>query len=98
VTVSFSLSRRAQSDLDSIWNYSASRWGVIQADAYVRQLISLCSDLGSGRAKGLPVHGVKAEYLKYSVVSHVIFYRPRKPSGVAIVRILHQSMDVDRHL
>jgi toxin ParE1/3/4 len=98
VKPSFSLARRARSDLDSIWSYSASRWGVGQADAYIQQIVSLCSDLGSGRAKGLPVRGAKAEYLKCLVGSHMIFYRARKPSGVAIVRVLHQSMDVGRHI
>ena len=34
----FVLSPRAQTDLDDIWNYTAGRWGLDQAETYTRQL------------------------------------------------------------
>ena len=32
------LSSRAQLDLDDIWNYTESRWGIGQPEKYTRQL------------------------------------------------------------
>ena len=38
MTGRYVLSPRAQSDLDDIWNYTESRWGIDQAEIYTRQL------------------------------------------------------------
>ena len=39
---------------------------------------------------------IRAGYFKYSAGSHVIFDR-LADVGIDVVRILHQSMDIDRH-
>jgi plasmid stabilization system protein ParE len=38
MTGRFVLSPRAESDLDEIWDYTADRWGLDQAETYTRQL------------------------------------------------------------
>jgi len=38
MTGHFVLTPRAQADLDDIWDYTADRWGLDQADTYTRQL------------------------------------------------------------
>jgi toxin ParE1/3/4 len=40
---------------------------------------------------------VRPGYRRYSVGSHVLFYRVSAAATV-VVRILHQRMDVERHL
>ncbi len=34
------LSPQAQTDVDGIWEYTIKRWGVDQAEIYIRQLFS----------------------------------------------------------
>jgi ParE toxin of type II toxin-antitoxin system, parDE len=38
MTGRFVLSPRAQTDLDDIWNYTADRWGLDQAETYTRDI------------------------------------------------------------
>jgi toxin ParE1/3/4 len=40
---------------------------------------------------------IRSGYFKYSAGSHVLFFR-RNESGIVVIRILHQSMDFERHL
>jgi toxin ParE1/3/4 len=40
---------------------------------------------------------IGGDYLKLRVGSHLVFFRNRD-GGVDIIRVLHQSMDVGRHL
>lgn len=85
----------ARADLEDIWRYSAERWSVDQANRYIALMIEAFDDLASERRKGRPVD-VRPDYLKCACGSHMIYYRVAE--GVDIVRILHQHMDVDRHI
>ena len=38
MTICYVLSPRAHADLDAIWNYTESRWGIGQAETYAREL------------------------------------------------------------
>lgn len=49
------------------------------------------------RICGRPCDAIRKGYRKRSVGRHVIFYRTVN-GGVDVVRILHEQMDVDRHL
>ena len=95
---SYVLSPRARRDLSDIWDYSAERWGVAQADRYVRLIISACEDIAAGRVKGHSAEAIRTGYLRHSIGSHVVFFKMRRRSGIEVVRILHQRMDVGRHL
>ena len=89
------LSRRAESDLDEIWDYSAERWGREQANRYLgalREIERVALDPSRGRS--LSVRG--RSYHQYRSGSHMIFYR-EMDRGIQIVRVLHQSMNA-QHL
>ena len=91
------LSRRAESDLDEIWDYSAERWGREQANRYLgalRESIERVA-LDPSRGRSLSVRG--KSYHQYRSGSHMIFYRDMG-RGVQIVRVLHQSMNYSQHL
>lgn len=90
-------SPRAQLDLDEIWEYSADRWNIEQADSYVRGLVHACIELASGTRDGRDAGDIRPGYFKFTVISHVIFYK--ESNGIMdVVRILHQQLDVTRHL
>ena len=92
------LTPRARRDLSEIWDYSAAQWGTTQADRYVRLIAAACDALASGRATGRSAEAIRPGYLRQTVGSHVLFYRARKRGRIEIVRILHQRMDIERHL
>jgi toxin ParE1/3/4 len=92
------LTPRARRDLSEIWDYSAEQWGTAQADRYIRLIASACTELATGRIKGRSAEAIRPGYFRQTVGSHVLFYRARKRGGIEIVRILHQRLDVERHL
>lgn len=94
--VRYRLSPRALADLEDIWSYTAARWSPEQAESYHATIIAAFEGLAAGRKQGRPVD-VRAGYLKYPVGSHLVFYRLSE-AGIDVMRLLHQRMDVSRHL
>ena len=93
----YALSPAAQSDLDSIWDYSLRHWGEAQAETYTRSIQAACEALATGTEVGRSAEPIREGYRKLAVGSHVMLFRIRD-DVVQIMRILHQRMDVDRHL
>lgn len=91
------LSPRAQQDLDEIWDYTAQRWGLDQAEDYVRLLRSAIETVASDPRKGRPIDEVRAGYRKYLAGSHMLMYREIEV-GIDVARILHSRMDFEQHL
>ena len=91
------LSRKAQADLDDIRDTSVEQFGVERAILYldaIEQVFRRLLDyprIGSRRAD------VGEAVLSYPVGEHRIFYEAR-PGQVHVIHILHQAMDVERHL
>lgn len=86
----------AESDLEQIWLYTVEHWSVEQANRYHRDLVSTMSALARGDKIGRVCH-VRAGYLQYTVGSHIVFYRETETT-LDVSRVLHQRMNVDRHL
>lgn len=91
------VSPRAQADIDDIWEYTVRRWGERQAEAYIGLIKEGVDAIAENPAVGRPCDDVRPGYRRYLVGSHVLFYRVRT-DDVAVIRILHQRMDVERHL
>ena len=93
----YSLSSKADADLDGIYEYTILNCGLEQARAYLLGLHERFETLAKH-----PMHGRKAEELapglrRFEYQSHIVFYVP-KDKGIRIVRVLHQDMDVKRHI
>lgn len=97
MTGHFVLTPRAQADLDEIWDYTADRWGLDQAETYTRQLWKDIAAVAERPSLGRDCSGVRRGYRKYPSGSHVLFYRPTT-DGIDVVRILHERMDYERHI
>ena len=93
----YTLSPAAQTDLESIWDYTVRHWGEAQAEVYVRGIQAACEALSNGTLVSRSADDIRAGYCKAAVGSHVMFFRMHA-GVVEIIRILHQGMDVDRHL
>ena len=93
----YSLSFKAAADLDRIHEYTILNFGLKQAREYLSGLHERFEALAEN-----PMHGRNASELspglrRLEYQSHVVFYVP-KEKGIRIVRVLHQSMDVNRYV
>lgn len=88
----------ARQDLEDIWSYSEYQWGEKPADDYIRQLNDGFNLLAETPEAGPDCSDIRPGYRKYQVARHVIFYRITSEGDIEIVRILHERMDVERHL
>lgn len=93
----YKLSKKAEHDLIAIWNYTFDQWGETQADDYLQTIQSAIRLLVENPQMGKSREALRMAYRSHYQNKHVIFYRPTH-YGIRVVRILHQSMDSERHL
>ncbi len=91
------LSPQAKSDLSEIWDYTLERWGVEQAEKYVRELWAIIQSQAVDGTMSTDVSDVRQGYRKIRSGCHVVFFKTTA-DGIDVIRILHQRMDFDRHL
>ncbi|GAB2454554.1 type II toxin-antitoxin system RelE/ParE family toxin [Nocardia tengchongensis] len=91
------LSPAAAADIDEIWDYTHDRWDADQADEYIREIQRAIERAAAHPHIGRSCDDIRPGYFKIAAGSHVAFYRVTA-DAIIIVRILHQRMDVDRHL
>jgi len=91
---SYRLSPLAETDLEQIWLYTLNQWSLVQANRYYDQIMDAIEELASGQKQGRPVD-IRHGYLKYAVGRHFIFFQ-RDDGMTDVIRVLHQSMDVER--
>ena len=86
----------AERDLVDIWSYTAETWGHEQADRYQNTLFECAERLLEGVAVLRSVPGAEAVEAM-NCKEHVIF-ATRRSTGIVILAILHQRMDLARRL
>ena len=91
------LSPKAQSDLAEIWDFTTENWGTARAEGYVRAIRKACNGLCDGSSDSTAIDHVRQGYRKRIVGSHLLLFRETDDT-IAVIRILHQRMDPDRHL
>jgi toxin ParE1/3/4 len=94
----FSLTRKAKADLSSIGRYAQRKWGKEQRNQYLTQLDQAFYTLAKNLLIGRSCDHIREGYGTYSIGKHIIFYRQYDSDTISIVRILHQRIDVERHL
>lgn len=97
MTQRYTLSPRAQADLDEIWHYTENRWGPNQAEVYIRQIARDIESLTARPELAQECPEIRAGYYKFRSGSHMLFFCRRK-DGIDIIRILHARMDFEQHL
>ncbi len=96
-SVTYVLSLAAENDLDAIYDYTTANFGEEKAVEYLLGLESLFYSLAAQPLLGRLRPDVRDGLRSISYVSHVVFYTHQAPF-VKIVRVLHASRDVLRHL
>lgn len=90
-------SPRALRDLEEIWLYTFEKWSLSQAESYVSDISSACKGLAKGDRVGVNADYVRGGYLKYFSGAHTIYYTVSE-QYLYIIRVLHQSRDVEKAL
>jgi toxin ParE1/3/4 len=91
------LSNAADADLAEIYVYSYRSFGEAQADTYYLGLSGCLRMLADnprlGRLAGIRHQGL----LRHAHAEHVIYYLI-EDFGIFVIRVLHHSMDSERHI
>ena len=87
----------AEADLIGIWVYSFETWGEAQADRYLAALENGIRQLVESPRNGKPRDELREGYWSKRVEHHVVFYT-FTDAELRIRRVLHEVMDVGRHL
>ena len=93
----YQLSGKAEEDLIGIYTFSYQKFGVAKADAYLLALEERFYSLAERPFLGRSIDHTRQGYRQYEHVSHSIFYTV-DDYGITVMRVLHNSMNTDRHL
>ncbi|WP_298652446.1 type II toxin-antitoxin system RelE/ParE family toxin [uncultured Proteiniphilum sp.] len=95
----FEISEKAFEDIENIWLYTVETWSVEQADRYYNLIFDEIEYIIRNPLSGKDFSRIRKNYRCSKVKSHLIFYKYRKSEEIVeIIRILHQSMDVEERL
>lgn len=93
----FTISKKAVSDLEEIWLYTVEKWSVEQADRYYNLIFDEINYICKNSDAGKSMEHVRKGYRASKVKSHLIFYKISNDI-IEIVRILHERMDIENRL
>lgn len=91
----FKITRKAQADLIAIGRFTLKEWGARQRNSYLLQLDQCFSQLAENPEIGTACDFIAEGYRKFPQGSHLIFYKRGAKGVVEIIRVLHESVDVD---
>ena len=92
----FRFTRRAETDLLNIAEYTLRKWGRNQTTRYLNELEACCEALADNPGLGRYCEEIRPGLQRFEHGRHVVFYR-KHLQGIFISRILHQQMLPERH-
>lgn len=98
------LGGEAERDFVNILSWTTENFGVRQARAYAQLITAALDEIAEdpysprSRARGNDIgEGYRTLHVSRPG-RHLVLYRPRQEREVLVVRILHDSMEVSRHM
>ncbi|WP_244098895.1 type II toxin-antitoxin system RelE/ParE family toxin [Burkholderia ambifaria] len=85
-----------EADLEDIWAHTFERWSLEQAEHYVGEFASASSVSRGASGEGDRVVRATAIGATWSAPTWCSI--AKRPESLDLIRVLHQRMDVDRHL
>ncbi len=92
----YRLTQKATDDLNGIYEYTTVNFGLEQARSYLSGLHGRFEELATHPVLGRNAEPLAPGLRRYPYRSHVVFY-VTVDRGVLIVRVLHESMEPQRH-
>ena len=93
----YRLSKKADADIENIYEYGIINFGLEQAQSYLLGLYERFENLVDNPRFGRSAAELARGLRRFEYQSHVIFYEP-EDDGVLVVRVLRAEMDHQRHL
>ena len=94
----YSISEKANQDIENIWLYTFENWSLEQADRYYNLILDEIEFISENFESGKSVDHIKKGYRASIVKSHIIFYKKSRRNIVEIIRVLHQKMDIENRI
>jgi toxin ParE1/3/4 len=94
----YSISEKANQDIEKIWLYTSENWSLEQADRYYNLILDEIEFISENFENGKSVDFIKKGYRASIVKSHIIFYKKSRRNIVEIIRVLHQKMDIENRI
>ena len=92
------LRKAAKRDLSEIGRYTIEHWSEAKATTYLDELLDVIDQIGEHPFFGESLQDVRAGYRRRRAGHHLIFYVVTEVGTVEIARVLHERVDVQRHL
>ena len=92
----YRLAPKASNDMEAVWLYSQSQWGVQQTERYIDDLTEAFRFLAGNPKAETACDNIRTGYQKYPVIRHVVYYR-KTDYGVEVIRVLHDRMLATLH-
>ena len=92
----FRISAKAMDDLKAIGRYTEKNWGRDQRNKYLSMFDACFNTIADQPGIGIACDFIRLGYRKHHSGRHLIFYR-QSGEYIEIIRILHDSMDVENH-
>lgn len=94
----YRISEKALSDIEKIWLYTCNNWSKEQADRYYNLIFDEIEFVVNNFELCRKVDFIRSGYRISKVKSHFIFFKKASDNYIEIIRILHQSMDIENRL
>ena len=94
---SYRLYPKAVEDLESIYLYSSKEFGIKRTEDYILAIDSTFQHLAEDPLISRKCDYIRAHLRAFNVGSHIVFFKITD-YGIAVIRVLNQSMDFNRHL
>ena len=94
----YSISEKANQDIENVWLYTFENWSLEQADRNYNLILDEIEFISENFESGKSVDYIKKGYRSSIVKSHIIFYRKSRRNIVEIIRVLHQKMDIENRI
>jgi len=94
----YSISEKANQDIEKIWLYTFENWSIEQADRYYNLILDEIEFISENFESGKSADYIKKGYRSSIVKSHIIFYKKSKRNSIEIIRVLHQKMDIENRI
>lgn len=94
----YRITHLAQSDVQSIWDYTVEEWSLDQAEKYIDSLFACFAAIADGSTPGKAIDHIRQGYKKAIYGRHIVFFRTGEDQVIEIIRVLHSSMDIENRL
>ncbi|WP_028123801.1 type II toxin-antitoxin system RelE/ParE family toxin [Epilithonimonas tenax] len=93
---SYVLSEIADEDLEDIFDYTTTEFGLEQAEKYLNEIEDVFQNLLLNQELGKTRNEIKEGLYSFPKDNHIIFYRILE-NNIRIVRALHGSRDIPKY-